>query len=242
MKKLFTIAMIIVAVAVTAISCNKKNTDKIYVGLVTLVEGSWASGNFYVRYDNGKTAYVTNSGYFTFKPDSDLDREARALIYYVIEDQPTSGYDQAITITAMQGVPASPVYDIYDHKFEDPANYPDEIDVIDGYFAQDYISMQVQFKWSGSNSADHVVALVHNSKPDHEGEFQSLYEDDGYLHLEMYHNANNDTKVRDYQGYLSYKVKPETLRISLDDYVGIKLLYKSASGKLATYKMDFQTE
>ncbi len=238
MKKLFTIAMISVAALFAGTSCNTKSTEKIYTSLVSLVEGSWSTGNFYVVFDNGETAYVTNATNLTFKPT--IDNEARAIIYYSIEEQTATGFDRVITISAVYGVSVDPVRDIYDHELGDLDKYAAKIDVVEGYYARNYVNLQIRFSWGNTNNSEHSIALVHNSKEGHEGAFETLYEDDGYLYLELLHNSNNDPEMYEYNTYVSYKIKPEQINVSLEDYAGVKILYKSLEGNSQIYKIDFQ--
>ncbi len=113
MKKLFTIAMISAAAIIAGSSCTPQSNEKMYSSLVSMVEGSYMTGNFYVVFDNGETAFVTNTSAITFKPT--IDNEARAIIYYTIEeDQTKTGFDSVITISAVYGVSVDPVRDIYD--------------------------------------------------------------------------------------------------------------------------------
>ncbi len=56
----------------------------------------------------------------------------------------------------------------------------------------------------------------------------------------MHHNSNNDPETNEYVSYVSYKVKPEQINVSLEDYVGIKILYKALDGNIRTYKIDFK--
>ncbi len=238
MKKLLTITMISIVALFAGTSCNTKSTDKIYTSLVSLVEGSWSTGNFYVVFDDGKTAYVTNATNMTFKPT--IDNEARAIIYYSIEDQTATGFDSVITISAVYGVSVDPVRSIYDHELGEIEKFTAEIDVVEGYYARNYVNLQIKFLWGQTNNSEHSVALVYNSKEGHEGAFQSLYQDDGYLYLELHHNSNNDPEMYEYNTYVSYKIKPEQINIYMEDYVGVKILYKSLDGNNSVYKIDFK--
>ena len=130
MKKLFTIAMISAAAIIAGSSCTPQSNEKIYSSLVSMVEGSYMTGNFYVVFDNGETAFVTNTSAITFKPT--IDNEARAIIYYTIEeDQTKTGFDSVITISAVYGVSVDPVRDIYDHKLGEISDYKAEIDIME---------------------------------------------------------------------------------------------------------------
>ncbi len=239
MKKLFTIAMISAAAIIAGSSCTPQSNEKMYSSLVSMVEGSYMTGNFYVVFDNGETAFVTNTSAITFKPT--IDNEARAIIYYTIEeDQTKTGFDSVITISAVYGVSVDPVRDIYDHKLGEISDYKAEIDIMEGYYARNFVNLQIHFQWGATNNSEHSIALVYNSKENHEGVFQPFYEDDGYLYLELHHNSNNDPETNEYVSYVSYKVKPEQINVSLEDYVGIKILYKALDGNIRTYKIDFK--
>ncbi len=237
MKKLFTIAMISAAALFVGVSCNNKSSDKMYSSLVSLVEGTWSTGNFYVAFDNGETAYVTNATDITFKPS--IDNESRAIIYYTIEEQTATGFDRVITISAVYGVSVDPVRNIYDEELGDIDDYTARIDVEDGYYARDFVNLQIRFMWGNNSTSRHSVALVYNTKENHDGAFRSLYEDDGYLYLELQHNSNNDSELYEYNTYVSYKIKPELLNISMADYTGIKILYKSTDGSNSVYTIKF---
>ena len=81
MKKLFSIVMIMASVVMLTTSCNKKDSDPMYVSIATIVEGGGLLGSrIYVEFDNGKTAYVTNANDLQVNPP--FDNEVRAMIYY----------------------------------------------------------------------------------------------------------------------------------------------------------------
>ena len=62
--------------------------------------------------------------------------------------------------------------------------------------------------------------------------------DEDYLYLELYHDANNDTRKMEYSIYHCYKLLTTDINVDIDinDYKGIKILYKSLSdNKLVTF-------
>lgn len=225
MKKLFSIVLVLASVLALFASCNKKDSDPMYVSIATLVEGGGLiGGGIYVEFDSGKTAYVTNARDIQINPP--FDSEVRAMIYYTINEAESSyaGYDMVITLNGVYGVITDYVRYIDDHDIDgNISEYTAGIAINDGYYANNWITLGIAFPYS-SASKEHNVYLVYNERPDHQGMFQDLYADDGYLYLELYHDNDGDGTTNVFSGYACWKIR-SNIDINLDDYKGIKILY-----------------
>lgn len=224
MKKLFSIVMIMASVLALTTSCNKKNSEPMYVSIATLVEaGGLTGGGIYVEFDSGKTAYVTNASDLQINPA--FDNEVRAMIYYTINEAESTntGYDMVITLNMVYGVITDYVRFIDDHDIGNIGDYTAGIDIREGYFANDWITLDMAFPYS-SPSKKHNVYLVYNNRPDHSGMFQNIYSEDGYLYLELYHDNDNDGDSNEFSGYACWKIR-SNLGVNIEDYKGIKILY-----------------
>lgn len=224
MKKLISFVLIIASVLTLASSCNKKDSEPMYVSIATLVESGGLMGStIYVVFDNGKTAYVTNASDLQIDPP--FDNEVRAMIYYTINEAESTdtGYDMVITLNMVYGIITDYVRFIDDHDIGNIGDYTAGIDINEGYYANSWITLDIAFLY-GSVDKKHNVYMVYNDRPDHAGMFQALYSDDGYLYLELYHDDDDDTTSNVFSGYVCWKIR-SNLDINVTDYKGIKILY-----------------
>lgn len=227
MRKLIAFATMILAAATLNVSCEGvENKVDYHADLASLVDGTPESGNFYVIFDDNQKAYVTNSNQFTIPKEAYTDGEARAIIQYSI-DGSKSGYDKAIKIASIYPIVTDPVY----IKTENPLDFNSmkaSFDISNAYIARDYINIGLKYMYN-ENPTSHSFYLIYNADPDSEkdGLFKGHYMNDGYLHLELFHDPGRDINVETYESYVSFKFKPEDLEVNIDDYVGIKLLYRS---------------
>lgn len=126
--------MIMASVVMLTTSCNKKDSDPMYVSIATIVEGGGLLGSrIYVEFDNGKTAYVTNANDLQVNPP--FDNEVRAMIYYTINEAESTdtGYDMVITLNMVYGVITDYVRFIDDHDIGNIADYTAGIGIDEGY-------------------------------------------------------------------------------------------------------------
>lgn len=232
MKKLFSIVMIMASVVMLTTSCNKKDSDPMYVSIATIVEGGGLLGSrIYVEFDNGKTAYVTNANDLQVNPP--FDNEVRAMIYYTINEAESTdtGYDMVITLNMVYGVITDYVRFIDDHDIGNIADYTAGIGIDEGYYANDWITLDISFPYS-STSKEHNVYMVYNTRAEHAGMFQNLYNNDGYLYLELYHDNDNDGDTNVFSGYACWKIR-SNLGVDINNYKGIKILYWNYKSKAA---------
>lgn len=240
MKKLFNMAMVLFSIVALGTSCNKKDSTPVYVSIATIEPGSAITGGFSVVFDTGDTAYVTNSvevsNQVTIEPT--FDNQLRAMIYYVMEEQEVPGYDAVITIQGLRGILTDYVRYITDHDIGNIADYTASMAINEGAYANDWITLNFSFMYGGSSSKEHKVYLVYNTNPDHAGMFQSMYKDDGYLYLELYHDSDEDGTLYEYTDYGSWKLRSD-LGIDVNQYKGIKILYHDMNSDAAdTFVMD----
>lgn len=242
MKRFFALAAAILAVATFNISCEGvKNAVEYKTELASLVDGTPESGNFYVIFDNETKAYVTNASQITIPSSAYTDGEARARITYS-EDGAKQGFDKAIKLASYVPVFTDLPYKKLqsDIDFNSHKTY---FDILNATYARNYINVSVGYMYS-SNPLMHDFYLVYNAEPDKEenGLFKGHYFNDGYLYLELYHNINGEPEIEWYENIISYKFDPASLGINIDDYIGIKILYRSFKDQNAIrdYTIKFQ--
>ena len=242
MKKFFTIIMTLLASLMVNTSCND-DYKPINSAIVTVVDGSW-DVSYSVRFGDGKTAYVKNTGDFKFSFPTELEGEQRAIIYYQIEEEAQVGYDYVITIVDAGTVPTSNVKK-HSEVFEALESYVDKIDIEEASFGDSkYITMLISFMANNPSLNKHKLSLIYNDSPTKEGPFQGSYgKDDSYLWLELHHDKATDTEVGVYSNYQCFKVSTKDLGVkNIGEYKGIKILHKSSSkiDEIGIYTIEFK--
>lgn len=228
MKKLIALATIITATLTLNTSCEGvENKVEYFAELASLVDGTPESGNFYVMFDNGQKAFVTNSGQFTIPAQAYTDGEARAIIKYSIDGSKT-GYDKSIKLADFFPIATEQIY-IKTEKPLDFNSMKSSFNIVNAYYARGYINLGLEYMYS-ENPTSHNFHLIYNADPESEedGMFKGNYMNDGYLHLELYHDPLREVGIETFENYVSFQFKPEKLYIdNIDDYIGIKILYRS---------------
>lgn len=232
MKRLIAFTSMLLAAVALNISCEGvKNEVEYFKELASIVDGTPESGNFYVIFDNGQKAFVTNSSQVTIPPQAYTDGEARAVITYSI-DGSKEGYDKSIKLAELFPIATEHVF-IKTERALDLNSMKSSFDIVNAYIARDYINLGLRYLYS-ENPTTHSFYLAYNHDPqsEEEGLFKGNYMNDGYLHLELFRDPGREVGVDPYETFISFKFDPEKLYIdNMDDYIGIKILYRAASEK-----------
>lgn len=238
MKRFFTVAALLSAVALMMTSClygtSSTTTNS---ALASIVDGDALTGS-YVMFDNGVKATIVkgenlvgNIPASAYYPDK-ATGEARAVIHFV---QKTSSDDNFVSSLELKGVipiqiiPAEPKYNQ---------------EVADGYkswltgygltYTRDrYLNIQFTYPSSGGTyESEHDFVLMYN--PEKQGYFQELYTTDSYLYLELYHDGGLDPAAHVTSGsvslgesILSFYLTDEMINRDIDkDFYGVRVLYR----------------
>ena len=231
MKKLLFYATVLLGIIATTTSCNKKSDAPMeYTMLATIVDGSWATGNFSAKFDNGEKAFVENSSDWTIKGSSYLGGETRAVItFYYVEGATKENFDHVINITGLYQVPTEYLQSMQFSGISNPSEYDAGINIDQAFVANNFLNIALRYIYGDSN-AKHDIKLVLNNDREN-SVYKELYNDadDDYLYLELYHDSNNDTKKLECAIYYCYKLEYTNISPDFDlkNYKGIKILYKS---------------
>lgn len=233
MKRLFSYLLAALYVATLAMSCSKDGElPPEHSMLATIVDGSWATGNFYVKFDNGEKAFVENSSSHTIKGSSYIDGETRAVITFTYVDGVTrDGFDHVINILYVYQSPTSRLLEITSAGISDVTKYDSGLTLDMGFVANDFINLAIKYPCSAEMAGKHDVKLVYNSNP-RNSVYKDMYDTDDseYLYLELYHDDLGDkNKTSEYSVYQCYKLSMSPIDINVYDYKGIKVIYKSLS-------------
>lgn len=255
MKKIFRFSFFALLAGVMSTACintHQFDGDDIttaYTEIVTIVDGDYET-SYYVEFDNGKKAYVTEnkqSSSITFpsKPEA-MRGEVRKLIYYHPDDTEMEGYDMSIRILQMTDISTELLKDIHDDEYvSEIENHDAPVTVSAAAFGKNrnYLTLEMAIRISQDLHYDHSIILTHN--PYEDGVYEDIYEgmkkDDSYLWLELYHDANGDYSENAAPIYSCTKIDTESLGLKdMNSYRGIKILYKDIiDNQLKVHSLEF---
>lgn len=232
MKKILFFAAVLLGALALTTSCNKKdNSPMEYSMLATIVDGSWSTGNYYAKFDNGEKAFVENSSANPISASIYLGGEARAVItFYYVEGVKKDGFDHVINVTNMYVVPNEYLKNMAFSGITDATKYDDAIAIDMGFVSSNFINVALRYRYSDLQK--HDIKLIHNDTLREESVYKEFYEnaDEDCLYLELYHDNGDDKGQAEYSIYHCYKVTD----IDLKDYKEIKILYKSMTDNKLT--------
>lgn len=238
MKRFLSFAATILCALTLITSCNKDDDRPTeYSMLATVVDGSWATGNFTILFDDGKEAFVENSSAHTIKGSAYIDGQTRAVVtFYYVDGVSKEGFDCVINVVSLYQVPTYTLSDLAHSGITNIENYDAGLTIDMAFVANDFVNLAIKYPCSQESATKHAIKLVYN--PDHENSvYKELYKaaNSDYLYLELYHDDMDDKRTHEYSIYNCYKLIPSSIGINLDDYKGIKVLYKSLDGKDSTF-------
>lgn len=246
MKKLFYIAMALFAAVGINTSCGVNGEDtNVLVSIATVIDGT-SSIPYYVVFDDGKEAYVTNTNEWT-PSFSETKTELRYVLAYEVVNETSSIFDMEIKV-----VEATPINTQSSLIFASGENYTSDngwqtytsgATISTCFFspARDYITLVVLFYGSYTYTGIPKMYLVRSNDIEN-SPYKDLYTaDDGYYYLELYHNDSDYVGSQQLSTYLSCKM-PDVEAIKAQ-YNGLKILAMShSSNRPEVYTFNFTTE
>lgn len=238
MKRGFYIFAMLLTIATTSTSCMGDKDKNVSSALVGVVTGDTTLGS-YVVFESGQKGLITkghelvnnipDSAYY---PDKSTG-EARALIYYSSEFVNDVFFDGKVEIEALNTIDIQLTDIRLDESIAE--KYKDDISITGAgitYTRNRYVNLQMFY-----HSADaffdneHKFRLVYNTERN--GYFAELYPatDDGYLYLELYHDAGSDAGGNNYRERIMSFYLDDLMvgRHITSEYQGIKILYRDGS-------------
>lgn len=146
------------------------------------------NNDYYFVLDNGKSLYPGDKsriGAFQAKAD------ARAVVYFTLLKQPAPGYDYNAELYAIQDVYVGSTL-IVDSSSETEGLPDDKISFFGARFSTGYLNLSVGF--DATDLEKHSFKLIYDS----EAEIDAENRREGYLNVELRHDADGDITGRDY--------------------------------------------
>ena len=247
MKNLFNIALTLFAAIALGTSCGvNEEITPVSQNFGTLIETPAGSkAPYYVLFDDGKSAYVTNTSQWnpTFGPNVS---ELRYLFSYEITNEQAIGYDYEITIlSAKECMPTQYYLPNFTDLNIDPTIYDAGASVEACYIsnANDYMTLLVVYNVDQFNMTSAPKLTLVQNTPEN-SPYKDLYEDDNYFYLELYHDDAAYFGNTQYSTNLSCKVTtPGGLKQLMSSYSGVKVISINHNTMQPTVKkFNFTTE
>ena len=189
MKRVF----VLIFVPLFFASCEKSgySLGDIWVSIAT-VENPDNSSAFFFRLDNDERMWTAATSLPHYRPKDGQ----RILAYYtILSDKPeSSSYDHDVKLNSVYRILTKDIFKITPETQDSIGNDP--IKIVDIWIGSDYLN--VEFEFAGQYKT-HFISLVSD---------ESKTYDDGKVHLEFRHNANNDALSYRNWGLASFNIMP----------------------------------
>lgn len=210
--------------ALTFASCSDDDgysLDKFWVSLAT-VENPNEDSAFYLHLDNGEVIWIGATNFYNYRP-----KTGQRIIadYTLLNDTPEgSKYDHDAKLNDAYNILTKGIINITP-EIQDSIGH-DAIHIRELWVGSDYLNIRFSYKM---NNKRHMLNLVSDS---------SKVYNDGKVHLEFRHNANDDAESYTAGGLVSFELmslKGKTTGNSLD------LIIHSFNyeGKEETYNLTY---
>ena len=232
MKK-FGFILLAAITAALASSCNDNKGDYPGYSLITSVR-TLDDGDYYFVRDNGQTLYPGDKSRMPhFTPD---DEQKRAIVWFNLLDEPVSGYDYNIALYGVDYIYAGTSQVVNTQEELDRlANNPTSfmVDYLSySNFTDEWLTLYVGYPVT-DNSKHSFTLIVNNVEEPEQSE-------EGYLDVELRHNADGDIHGYTYWYYISLDVTP--LAELLKDKKGISLRILTQQNGTKYLKFDLPGE
>jgi hypothetical protein len=246
MRKLFYIAMALFAAVSINTSCGVNGDDtEVFTTIATVVEGT-SSIPYYLVFDDGKEAYVTNTS--KWSPSfSETQKELRYIVAYEIINENSTIFDMEVELvqvnpisTQKEGLRFVTATDFTGDTGLQKYTAGATVDVCFLSPARDYITLMILVNGSYTMSSPKMSLVVNTDREN--SPYKDLYtEDDGYLYLELYHDNSAYAGSQILTTYWSCKMPDVDLIKS--QYNGLKIISMShSSNRPEVFTFNFTTE
>lgn len=228
MRKLFYIAMALFVAITVNTSCGVNGDDaKVYTTMATVIEGT-SSIPYSLVFDDGKTAYVTNTN--KWSPSfSETQKELRYIVSYTIINETSSIFDMEVELvdvtpiaTQKNGLRYVTATDFTGDSGLQNYTSGVAVDVCFLSPARNYITLMLSFNCDYAYIGTPKLSLTKNEDIAN-SPYKDLYTaDDGYFYLELYHDNSDYSGSYSKGTYWSCKMPSVTTIKSL--YNGVKII------------------
>ncbi len=193
------------------------NAASYYAALGTVVMPSFIAGEAMVESDDGDVVYVVNPDMLTL---NDANKEGQRIFYNYVESGAPSGkentHDTFIQMTDLMKILTKSIDFLSDE--EEDVYGSDGIDILFYSLCKNYLTLQFQILASGGDISHRISLVSKGESPDN----------DGFLPLELRHNAEGDKQLEALPGYVSFLLT-DAPGFKEGTLTGFKITYRSVS-------------
>lgn len=181
--------LLLAGVILTGCYSDDYTPDVYWVNIAT-VENPQTQSDFFLRLDDSTLLWTAESVFSNYKPD---DGQRVIANYSILSDKRSTGlYDYDIKVNDLYEVLTKGIFEITPEKEDSIGN--DSIYITEMWIGSRFLN--VEFYYYGYSKI-HYINLVSDSLKTY---------DDGKIHLEFRHNANNDQPIHKRWGLVSFDI------------------------------------
>lgn len=175
-------------------SCLDEKVDsysRLTIGTIKVIEAN----DYYFALDDGSTMYpgdTTNIHNYTPVTGQ------RAILYFDLLDEKVPEYDYNALVYRIEDILTKDIYFMPTEKEDSIGD--DRINLNNAWLSGNYVNMQYQFYYNEESGKVHMLNLVVNEAND------NMSNEEGYLVLELRHNAYHDEQRTPGKGLVSFKL------------------------------------
>lgn len=189
-------------------SCNDNDGDyAAYRDLVTV--RTTAENEFHFELDNEKTLYPGDQSRFTGYKAVDGQR---AILFFNLLPESVAGFNYNAAVYCIQDIYTADARIVTQDELD--AMTDDKISFIDAQLSKNYLTLRVAYPVS--DNTKHEFHLVRSQTPQAETPTH-----EGYLDVELRHDAGGDTQGQDLNYYISFSL--DELHPLMQDQKGLTL-------------------
>ncbi|MDR2037666.1 MAG: NigD-like protein [Bacteroidales bacterium] len=194
MKTIIKLLLLPAIISLFAVACNDDDDDPdtMYISIAT-VENPENKSTFFFKLDQSQGRMLTAETLLpNYRPK---DGQRIVATYSLLSDKSSEGeYDYDVRLYRVYSILTKEIFEITPETQDSIGN--DKIGINDIWISADYVN--VEFMYRGFNKA-HFINLVSDDS--------EVY-DDGKIHLEFRHNANDDSPLQNKWGLASFDLAP----------------------------------
>lgn len=180
--------------------------------------------------ENNEVYFVLDQGekmYANIQSSGRIEDGQRVYVSFDILDEPMSGYDYNIRVLDIQEILTIAPITLTEENAHSIGD--DKINITDMWFGDGYLNIQFQFYGTRNSSKQHLFNLVYNAIEDVDKDTE-----DGYVNLELRHNAYDNQPIEIFSGIAAFKGP-----FADKNMKGLKVRYNSIYDNIKYRKIDF---
>ncbi len=208
MKRLKSLTILLALLLAPVLhSClDDENNGYISIATVKVIDGQ----DYYFNMESGKKMYPGDT---TSIHNYKVADGQRVFVWYDLLNEVPTGYDYSAKVQGISDILTKGIIPLTEETADSIGDNRISIYNNEIWISQNYLTLRFYLAGSNLPSEPHMLNLVRNETVTHE--------DDGYIYLELRHNAYDDPRERILHGYVSFKL--DEIAQELETAKGLKI-------------------